>query len=167
MRSVLVLFICFSSVVSHAQFSFSGYIDSEEWQNGVYLSIIEDYRKLSGVYTEQIIAKTSANEDGFFEFNGNMLDEENRIYRIHIDKCADFNNDLNHFNGYCNDSEEVKFIANNKDSIQLPFSFENQSFCAIESSNPKAAAFIKIDSLKQDMKFAYGEVRTEANRKTK
>lgn len=148
-----------------AQYSFSGYINPDEWQNSVYLSVVEDYRKMSGVYAEQIIAKTTADETGFFEFKGNMLDAENRIYRIHVDKCSDTQQDYNHFNGHCNNSEELLFIANNTDTIKLPFSFGNQVFCKIESSNTKTNAFVKIDSLKNDMRFAYGEFRSEANRK--
>ena len=38
-------------------------------------------------------------------------------------------------------------------------------FCDIDSTNDKATAFVKIDSLKADMRFAYGEFRSEANRK--
>ncbi|WP_411895876.1 LuxR C-terminal-related transcriptional regulator [Winogradskyella sp. A2] len=162
----LVLF-CFIWLFgnSYAQYSFSGYIDAEEWQNTVYLSVVEDYRKMSGVYAEQIIAKTFADETGFFEFKGDMLDKENRIYRIHIDKCSETQQDVNHFNGHCDNSLELLFIANNTDTLKLPFSFGNQVFCSIESSNPKASAFVKIDSLKDDMRFAYGEIRSQANRK--
>ncbi|MBL85951.1 MAG: helix-turn-helix transcriptional regulator [Winogradskyella sp.] len=148
-----------------AQYSFSGYTNPDEWQKTVYLSIVEDYRKMSGVYSEQIIAKTSADESGYFEFKGDMLSTENRIYRIHVDKCTETQQDVNHFNGHCSDSEELLFIAKNTDTLKLPFSFGNQVFCKVESNNPKANAFLKIDSLKNDMRFAYGEVRSEANRK--
>ena len=148
-----------------AQYSFSGYTNPDEWQKTVYLSIVEDYRKMSGVYSEQIIAKTSADETGYFEFKGDMLSTENRIYRIHVDKCTETQQDVNHFNGHCSDSEELLFIAKNTDTLKLPFSFGNQVFCRVESNNPKANAFLKIDSLKNDMRFAYGEVRSEANRK--
>ncbi len=161
---IFFIFLAFS-LYCEAQYSFSGYINPDEWQNSVYLSIVEDYRKMSGVYSEQIIAKTTADETGFFEFKGNMLDVENRIYRIHVDKCSDGQQDFNHFNGHCSDSEELLFIAKNTDTLKLPFSFGNQVFCSIESSNPKANAFVKIDSLKNDMRFAYGEFRSEANRK--
>ena len=161
-----ILFVFFTiSTVCNAQYSFSGYINPDEWQNSVYLSIVEDYRKMNGVYSEQIIAKTSADAMGFFEFKGNMLDTENRIYRIHVDKCSDLQQDINHFNGHCSDSEALLFIAKNTDTLKLPFSFGNQVFCTIESNNPKANAFVKIDSLKHDMRFAYGEFRSEANRK--
>ncbi|WP_138433042.1 response regulator transcription factor [Winogradskyella algicola] len=161
------LLICFLliSLFCEAQYSFSGYINPEEWQNTVYLSIVEDYRKMSGVYSEQIIAKTLADETGFFEFKGDMLSTENRIYRIHVDKCSETQQDINHFNGHCSNSEELLFIAKNTDTLKLPFSFGNQVFCKVESNNPRANAFLKIDSLKNDMRFAYGEVRSEANRK--
>lgn len=165
MRLWLTFFFTSSFVFCTAQFSFSGYIDGEEWQSTVYLSLVEDYRKIDGVYSEQIIAKTIANTDGYFEFKGNMLNEANRIYRIHVDKCSEIQQDVNHFNGHCKDSKALIFIANNNDTLQLPFSFENQVFCNIVSTNPKANAFTQIDSLKQDMKFAYGEFRSEANRK--
>jgi len=161
------LLVCFLllSLCSKAQYSFSGYTNPDEWQKTVYLSIVEDYRKMSGVYSEQIIAKTSADETGFFEFKGDMLSTENRIYRIHVDKCSETQQDINHFNGHCSNSEELLFIAKNTDTLKLPFSFGNQVFCKVESNNPKANAFLKIDSLKNDMRFAYGEVRSEANRK--
>lgn len=165
MRLKLFLIFLGLSLCCEAQYSFSGYINPDESQNSVYLSIVEDYRKMSGVYSEQIITKTRADKTGFFEFKGDMLDLENRIYRIHIDRCSDLQQSANHFNGHCNDSEELLFIAKNTDTLKLPFSFGNQVFCRVESNNPKANAFVKIDSLKNDMRFAYGEFRSEANRK--
>ena len=148
-----------------AQYSFSGYIDQDQWNNTVYLSVVEDYRKLNGLYNEQIIAKAIADSSGFFEFSGNILDEANRIYRIHVDKCSETEQDINHFNGHCKDSKALIFIANNNDILELPFSFDNQIFCDIKSTNAKANAIAKIDSLKADMRFAYSEFRSEANRK--
>lgn len=161
---IIFVFLAITSVCK-AQYSFSGYTNPEEWDRSVYLSIVEDYRKMSGVYSEQIIAKTTADSTGYFEFKGNMLDTENRIYRIHVDRCLEIEQDANHFNGYCSDSESLLFIAKNTDSLKLPFSFDNQMFCDVKSNNPKANAFVKIDSLKNDMRFAYGEFRSEANRK--
>jgi DNA-binding CsgD family transcriptional regulator len=38
-------------------------------------------------------------------------------------------------------------------------------FCDIESSNEKSMVFIKIDSLRDNMRFAFAEYRSEANRK--
>ncbi len=165
MRLKLCLFFIALSCYCQAQHSFSGYINQEEWQNSVYLSVVEDYRKISGVYSEQIIARVEPDSLGYFEFNGNMLENEHRIYRIHVDNCNTTQQDINHFNGHCEDSREVLFLAKNTDTIQLPFSFEKQVFCDIKSNNPKASAFVKIDSLKGEMRFAYSEFRSEANRK--
>ena len=165
MRLIFTLILSAFCFVCQAQYSFSGYINADEWQNTVYLSLVEDYRKTSGIYTEQIISKTNARADGFFKFTGNNLDASNRIYRIHIDKCSENQQETNHFDGLCNESKTLVFIANNTDQLELPFSFDNQVFCDIISTNSKANAFVKIDSLKSDMKFAYSEFRSQANRK--
>ncbi len=162
---VFLIIVIFCTYYTNAQHLFSGYVDGERWQEDVYLSVIEDYRKISGVYSEQIIKKVQADANGYFEFSGNNLNTDHRIYRIHVDNCADVEQDLNHFEGHCSDSKEILFIAKNTDTIVFPFSFENQMFCTIKSSNIKASAFVKIDSLKEDMRFAYGEFRSEANRK--
>ncbi|MDO1499704.1 LuxR C-terminal-related transcriptional regulator [Winogradskyella maritima] len=165
MRVINILVLLFLGVSANAQFSFSGQINPDKWQNTVYLSVVEDYRKLNGIYAEQIIAKTEADSDGFFEFKGNMLNTKNRIYRIHIDNCSAYTQDANHFNGHCEDSKELLFIANNTDTITFPYSFDQQVFCDINSSNETSNALLRVDSLKADMRFAYGSVRSEANRK--
>ncbi|MGM5468643.1 helix-turn-helix domain-containing protein [Flavobacteriaceae bacterium LMO-SS05] len=161
----VVLFALLVSLSAKAQYSFSGQADKEQWQNNVYLSLIEDYRKLSGVFSEQIISKHKLDSLGYFQFYGNQLDAENRIYRIHVDNCNDADQNQNHFEGHCDDSKEVLFIAKNSDTINFPFTFDNQMFCRVMSSNEKANVFIRIDSVKEEMKYAYGEFRSEASRK--
>ncbi len=156
------LFTCFSA---KAQYSFSGHVDNSKWHNSVYLSVIEDYRKISGVYFEQIIAKVETDSLGYFEFTGNDLENENRIYRIHVDNCFDELQNQNHFYGTCNDSKAVVFIAKNTDTIVLPFTFDQQMFCDIKSTNPMANTFTRIDSLREEMKYAYSEFRSDASRK--
>jgi DNA-binding CsgD family transcriptional regulator len=108
---------------------------------------------------------TTTDSLGFFEFKGNLLGPENRIYRIHLDQCSENDTDINHFNGHCEDSHQFLFIAKNTDTISLPLSFSNEVFCEVDSKNPKADAFLKIDSLKNEMRFAYTELRNEAGRK--
>ncbi len=159
---IIAVLFCLST---NAQHNFNGYIDNERWQKEVYLSVVDDYRKIFGIFEEQIISKVEADDSGYFQFNGNLLETENKIYKIHVDNCSNHNQDPNHFEGYCNDSKDIFFIARSNDTISFPLSFDNQMFCSISSSNPKTSAFIKIDSLKEDMKFAYGEFRSEANRK--
>jgi DNA-binding CsgD family transcriptional regulator len=119
---------------------------------------------MDGIYNEQIISKTTADSTGYFKFSGNILNAQNRIYKIHTDHCNTVS-DGGHFNGYCEDNYQVLFIANNSDSLSLPYGFERQVFCDIQSNNTSATALIQIDSLKEEMRFAYTEVRSAANRK--
>lgn len=159
---IIITFLvsCYSS----AQYRFSGQVDNNKWHENVYLSVIDDYRHLSGVYEEQIIDKVEADSTGHFEFTGSMLESDYRIYRIHVDNCDEGEQDLTHFTGHCDESKEVLFIARNTDTIQFPFSFDYQMFCDVKSKNEKALALIKIDSLKDEMKYAYSAFRSEANR---
>lgn len=161
---VSILFVM-GSLAAKAQYKFSGQIDTNKWHDNVYLSIIEDYRKISGVYSEQIIARAKTDSLGYFEFTGNQLENVNCIYRLHVDNCFDSEQNHNHFDGHCDDSDEVIFIAKNRDTIVFPFSFDKQMFCDINSSNEKSMVFVKIDSLRDDMRYAFAEYRSEANRK--
>lgn len=152
------------SGLANAQYHFSGYVDKSKWHENVYLSIIDDYRHLSGVFDEQIIDKVEADSTGYFEFTGNLLEDDYRIYKIHIDNCEDKQQELNHFAGHCDDSKEILFIAKDTDTIEFPFSFDYQMFCDVKSKNEKAIALVKVDSLKDEMKYAYSTFRSEANR---
>ncbi len=156
---LLLPFVC------AAQYQFSGRVDTEHQEGSIYLSVVDDYRKISGVYPEQILKKTKADSTGYFSFNGNNLPTENRIYRIHIDLCSEDTQNTEHFTGHCLRSKEIVFVANNNTTIELPFSFANEMFCSVVSENEKAHTFLKIDSLKNDMKFAFGTYRSEANKK--
>lgn len=140
-------------------------MDADRWQSTAYLSIIEDYRKSSGVHSEQIIAIAKADSTGYFKFEGNALDDSHRLYRIHVDNCPEDEQDSNHFDGHCEDSEEIIFIARNSDTIHFPLSFDKQMFCDVTSNNNRALAIVKVDSLKEDMRYAYAEIRSEANKK--
>lgn len=162
-RLYILIILCFGNY-AFAQHLFEGYIDNERWQSEVYLSIIEDYRTLEGIDDEQIITKVGTNTEGFFQFSGNQLDVEQKIYKLHVDNCTSFNQGSNHFEGHCTDSNDILFIAKSTDTIMFPLSFDAQMFCDIISTNPRTAAFIKVDSLKEEMKFAYSEFRSKANR---
>ncbi|TPN86700.1 response regulator transcription factor [Aquimarina algicola] len=160
---ILITFtICNTGV---AQYNFSGFVHQEHTSVEVYLSLIEDYRQLSGVYPEQIIQKTVCDSTGYFSFSGDNLPVDNRIYKIHIENCSNQEQKLVHFDGFCPDSKEILFIAHNKDSISLPFSFDTEVFCKVVSSNEKSDAFIKVDSIVEEMRFAFTTYRSETNRK--
>ncbi|UNZ00249.1 LuxR C-terminal-related transcriptional regulator [Zhouia spongiae] len=148
-----------------AQYKFSGIIDTTAWHNDVYLSIIEDYRHTSGVYPEQIIAKTKADDKGIFTFTGDNLSDNNRIYKIHVDNCRDSDTASSHFNGHCNNSKQILFIARNLDTVFFPISFNNEMFCEVASNNAQTNSLIKTDSLLEEMRFAYAAYQSEANKR--
>ncbi|MDC7995911.1 helix-turn-helix transcriptional regulator [Altibacter sp. HG106] len=149
----------------NAQYLFEGKVGPAFEEGTVYLSLVEDYRKLSGVYHEQIIAKTRPDSQGYFMFAGTNLPSENKIYRIHADICEDTDQNVAHITGHCPNSEEILFVANNTTTLELPFGFEQEMFCKIVTRDRSAGTFLKIDSLKNDMRYAFMEYRSEANRK--
>ncbi|WP_052467110.1 helix-turn-helix domain-containing protein [Psychroserpens damuponensis] len=161
---MVYIILFFFGNVTFAQHHFQGHIDNERWQNEVYLSVIEDYRTIDGINDEQIITKVESDNSGFFKFDQNQLDVQQKIYKLHVDNCLSINQSTNHFDGHCTDYKDILFIAKRTDSITFPLSFDAQMFCDIKSNNPKTSAFIQIDSLKEEMKFAYSEFRSKANR---
>jgi len=148
-----------------AQYRFEGKLTDDAIGNTVYLSIIEDFRKLARVYPEQIFKKTQSDSLGHFVFEGNNISSNNGIYRIHIDECNEGNLNSDHYFTKCENSKSVLFIANNRDSIFFERTFENEMFCDLRSTNPKSDAFLQLDAEKEEMIFDFSEFRSEANRK--
>tara|TARA_B100000809_G_scaffold265077_1_gene322777 strand:+ start:11790 stop:12836 length:1047 start_codon:yes stop_codon:yes gene_type:complete len=165
MKVFITLFFLLVTQLSFSQFQFDGFANRDSQNNSVYLSVIEDFRKISGVFPEQILAKATLDSTGYFIFKGDNLPTKNRIYRIHIDTCNENEQNTTHFSGHCPNSEEIIFIANNATQLSFPLSFDQEAFCKVDSNNEKANVFLKIDSLKNDMRFAFGTFRSEANRK--
>ena len=159
---ILILFSCFKGL---SQYSFEGQIADEQSGKTIYLSIIEDYRKFGRISMEQILKKTTTDSLGYFSFRGNNLNDENRIYRIHLDDCSDTSSNSEHFFGSCEFSKSILFIANNNDTITFPTSFVNEVLCEIASTNSKSSSFLDIDVLKEEMAFDFNDFRSDANRK--
>lgn len=164
-QKFVFLFLFSFSFIGFSQYSFEGQIAENIEGKTVYLSIIEDYRKLSRPYLEQIIKKTSADSLGYFKFQGNNLSVDNRIYRIHVDECTDQTIDSNHFFGRCENSRSILFIANSTDTISFPTSFADEILCDITSTNQQSAIFLEIDALKEEMAFDFYDYPSAANRK--
>jgi len=90
-QKIVLVVLLSASFVCYSQYSFEGQIAENVDGKTVYLSIIEDYRKLSRPNLEQIIKKTTVDSLGNFRFQGDNLSLDNRIYRIHqreCDKCG-------------------------------------------------------------------------------
>ncbi|MDX1470211.1 MAG: LuxR C-terminal-related transcriptional regulator [Flavobacteriaceae bacterium] len=161
---LIISVILVLSYSAHSQFLFKGHVDTDRWQSDAYLSYVEDYRKIDGIFTEQIIGRAKVDSLGFFQFQGNQLNPKNRIYRIHVDNCQDGSAGVGvHFSGHCQDSREILFIANNTDTINFPTGFDEESLCTVISTNEKTDALVRIDSIINLMKFAYTEYSSETN----
>jgi DNA-binding CsgD family transcriptional regulator len=163
LRISCFLFLLLSQFLM-AQFQFSGRVTESLLEGDIYLSLVEDYRKISGVHEEQILMKTAGDSSGYFQFSGDHLPLENRIYRIHVDTCPETEQAVNHFAGHCKNSREVTFIAHNKDTLHFPFSFDDEMFCSLIAKNKKSKALLQIDSLKNDMIFAIASNSGEAGK---
>ncbi|MEO9891626.1 helix-turn-helix transcriptional regulator [Aurantibacter sp.] len=161
---LFIFFLTFTTVIS-AQYNFSGQIDENNHGKTVYLSVIEDYRKLSRISFDQIIKKTTIDSLGYFSFVGDNLSLTNRIYRIHLDECDALTQNSNHFFGKCENSKSVLFIANNNDTVSFPTSFADQILCEINSTNKKSSAFLEIDIMKEEMAFDFNEFHSVANKR--
>ena len=163
-KLIFILFILLSTN-GFSQYSFKGQIADKATNNTIYLSIIEDYRKLGRISMEQILKKTTTDSLGNFNFEGNNLINENRIYRIHLDECPETVLNSEHLFGSCENSKSILFIANNNDTITFPTSFANEALCEITSTNKQSAVFLEIDNLKEQMSFDFNDFRSDANRK--
>lgn len=162
MRIFIFLFILLNAFTGLGQYHFSGQVSKENEGRTVFLSLIEDYRKSSRIYLDQIIQKTLVDSLGYFQFEGNNLLDSNRVYQLHLDGCSD-ELKTNHFLGQCDSSKSVLFIAKNKDTLQFPTSFENQALCTIASTNSKSSVFLDIDALKEEMIFEFMDYTSESS----
>lgn len=153
---ILCCLVALTTTFTQAQFRFEGQLGPDWTEGTVYLSLIEDYRKIRGVYPEQVLARITPDSLGQFVFEGDFLPLENRIYRIHVDLCAEEQTDEQHFLGHCLNSREVIFLANNKDRLALPTGFEEQLFCEIVSTNRAAGALMRVDSVMQELAYDIG-----------
>lgn len=160
MRLVLLWVLLVQGPALLGQYQFNGQV-SEDFKNTfVYLSLVEDYRKTSRVYTDQIVQKVRADSLGHFSFTGNELPRVNRMYRIHVDGCTDELTPKNHFLRECAETESLLFIANGQDTLLLPLA-NQQAFCSVESTNPASAYLLEVESLKEDMILDFIDVQTE------
>ncbi|WP_299443373.1 helix-turn-helix transcriptional regulator [uncultured Aquimarina sp.] len=164
-KTILCISFLISSSALWSQYKFSGYVDTTNKDSNIYLSLIEDYRKMSGIYPEQIIQKVNPDSTGYFMFTENNLPSQNRIYRIHTENCSEADKESIHFNGICLNSKEILFIAKNEDTISLPFTTDDEVFCEVVSTNERSNTFLKVDSIIENMRYAFSSYRSEANRK--
>ena len=166
MRISFALFFFFTSLLCWSQFKYSGQVSELHANQKVYLSLIDDYRKTSRVYLDQIIQTTIADSLGFFTFEGNTLPSKNRMYSIHVDGCEEGLLTKNHFLRECPSTERLLFIGNNRDTITIPL-LSGQAFCDIISTNSSSSFLLEMEALKEEMILDFTDNETALARNLK
>ena len=152
------------SIESRAQYQITGELNKDYTGKSIYLSLIEDYRKINRIYLDQILLKSTIDSTGQFQFQGDNLYEHNRIYRIHLDNCGEISS-ADHFLGTCTDVSSVVFIANNNDTLHFPKTFDKEVLCDITSTNKNSELLLEVESLKEEMMFDFALDQGPANQK--
>ena len=78
-----ILFIAlFFNLSCYSQYSISGYISAKEKDKTIYLSLLR-YNEEHLISTDQILFSTQTDSTGYFEIEGKLLSDKNKLYRIH------------------------------------------------------------------------------------
>ncbi len=161
----IIIFYFLFGLNSLAQFKFTGEVTDNFIDAKAYLKMIDDYKKSSVFITENIILEAEIDASGRFQFNGDFLPKENRLYKIYIDKCNSNITDSNHLLNDCEDSSYIIFIANNTDEIHFPLNSFSQMFCDLEYSRKQNVALYKIDSIRENLLGNLQDSKSDAQRK--
>nr|WP_299388077.1 LuxR C-terminal-related transcriptional regulator [Allomuricauda sp.] len=163
MRALVIFLIFLTSSPVLGQYRFSGDVGVQYSGNPVYLSLVEDYRKSSRVYSNQIIKQGFVNEEGSFVFEGDNLATANRIYRVHVDECPPDSISNKHFLRDCHNNFSRRFIAKGTDTLHFPLIPNDQPFCEIETTNSKSGLILEFENLKERMILDFMDYDSQAN----
>ncbi|UAM98840.1 helix-turn-helix transcriptional regulator [Polaribacter litorisediminis] len=110
----LLLLYLISSSGCYGQYSISGDLGADYKNKKIYLSLLQ-YDNLTTMRKDQVLFSSETDSAGYFKFNGKLLSEEDKIYRIHTNLSE---NSLGFDFAY---TPEVKnfenFIFSNTDTI--------------------------------------------------
>ena len=162
LTTIFCFLFCLNSL---AQFNFSGEVSDDFTSAKAYLTIIDDYKKSSVFLTEKIVQEAKIDPLGKFEFSGDFLDTQNKLYKIYIDKCNSNITDSNHLLNECEESNYIIFIANNTDQVFFPLNSFLQMFCDLEYSRNQNIAIYKIDSIQENLLGNLQDSKSDAQRK--
>ncbi len=116
MKKVCILLAFFIHQVCHGQYLVSGYIDGDQQERTVYLSLL-NYDEELMISFRQILFTATTDSTGYFEFEGQLLSEKDKLYRIHANpeeketlQLVDMDGRTNYYN----------FIFSNRDTIYFP-----------------------------------------------
>lgn len=165
MQHTLLRFIfLFSSLITSAQFQFTGKVNKHFSNATAYLIAIDSYQKCELLITENIIQEYKIDSLHQFKFSGDFLNSKNRFYKIYIDNCNTLITDYKHTIKHCENSNTIIFIAKNNDSIHFPLNDLSQSFCEIESSSPQNTAVLELTNLQEELLSNLHHTKSDAQR---
>ena len=160
---ILWLCVILCPLFSFGQYRFSGQLPHDHVGETVYLSIVDNYRKSSRIYLDQLIGETVTDSLGQFVFAGDQLSNKNHLYRIHTDNCNTTGEKPSHFLKKCIHTQSVLFLAKNSDTIALPLLENDQPLCEINSTNKASNLILEIDALREEMIIDFMEYPSKAN----
>jgi len=163
-RTLLLLFLLSTGLTLQAQFKFSGVVNEAFIEAKSYLICVEDYKKSHVLQTEDILQESIIDSLGNFQFTGDFLSPENRLYKIYVDKCNANISNASHLLKQCEFSTSIIFIANNKDKIHFPLNDLSQMFCDVQFSREKNNAVQKIDSIQEELLGELQEAKNDTQR---
>lgn len=133
-KYISIIAILFSTThFCYGQYSISGYVDTEQKNKIVYLSLLQ-YNEEYAISNTQILFSTKADKTGYFEFEGQLLSEKDKFYRIH----SNVRNDESARQLVNSDSISNfhNFIFSNNDTIFFP---KTKNFWFHNSTNTNIA----------------------------
>lgn len=112
-----ITFLILCNLVVYGQYSISGFIETKEKDKTIYLSLLK-YNERSAIYPDQILRTTKIDSTGFFEFKGEILSNESKLYRIH----ANSSESISGLEFYTSGKKKNyhNFIFSNTDTIFFP-----------------------------------------------
>ena len=164
LKRLLFFIFLFVTISLQAQFKFTGAVSEEFFGTNSYLICIEDYRKSHVFQTEDILQESSIDSLGYFQFTGDFLSPENRLYKIYVDTCEANISNASHLLKQCEFSTEIIFIANNTDTIHFPLNGLSQMFCDVVFSRGQNNSIQKIDSIQEQLLGPLHEVKNDTQR---
>lgn len=148
-----------------AQYQFSGEVNANYNQAIAYLTYVDDYTEIDLFKANLIIQESEIDELGRFSFTGDLLENNNRIYKIIIDNCHEDITNYRHLLNQCEYQTSICFIANNTDHIHFPLNDMSQMFCLTENTNPINSALTKIDNYQEELLYDIQNVKSDYQRK--
>ena len=142
-KKVLFGLVVMQAVLLNAQTAISGYISAADTETLQEIKLSQIAIEEMGNATEtKLIASTTIDQNGFFEFKKQLLSDKNTIYKIHIMR----------FEKVLKDTLRVEklFILSNKDSIH--FKKSKEPFANYDNSNVADKEWLKLRNFEDRLK---------------